>query len=104
MSFKIGIVGAGGIGGIHAAILAKDPRVRLHSFLTSKRLAHKASEDRLFVNALEGKSPVPVTAEDGYNVVQLVEACYQSARDDARVSPSTLVSKQPADAFATQKH
>ena len=61
-------------------------------------------EDRLFVNALEGKSPVPVTAEDGYNVVQLVEACYQSARDGARVSPSTLVSKQPADAFATQKH
>ena len=32
MSFKIGIVGAGGIGGIHAAILAKDSRIQLHSF------------------------------------------------------------------------
>ena len=32
MPHKIGIVGTGGVGGIHAAILAKDPRVRLQSF------------------------------------------------------------------------
>lgn len=42
-------------------------------------------EDRLFVDALDGKSPAPVTAEDGYRVVELIEACYQSARDGARV-------------------
>jgi predicted dehydrogenase len=32
MSFKIGIVGAGGIGGIDAAIFVKDPGVQRHSF------------------------------------------------------------------------
>jgi len=42
-------------------------------------------EDRLFVDALDGKSPAPVTVEDGYRVVELIEACYQSARDGARV-------------------
>jgi myo-inositol 2-dehydrogenase / D-chiro-inositol 1-dehydrogenase len=50
-------------------------------------------EDRLFVDALEGKSPVPVSAEDGYQVVQLIEACYQSARDGARVYVDAPVSK-----------
>lgn len=36
-------------------------------------------EDRLFVDAIvEGKAP-PVTAEDGYRAVELVEACYRSA-------------------------
>ena len=29
-------------------------------------------EDRLFVDALEGKSTAPVTADDGYNVVELI--------------------------------
>jgi hypothetical protein len=53
MSFKIGIVGAGGIGGIDAAILAKDPGVQLHSFLTSKLLSHKASRA-----GLADRSPV----------------------------------------------
>jgi myo-inositol 2-dehydrogenase / D-chiro-inositol 1-dehydrogenase len=61
-------------------------------------------EDRLFVDALEGKSPAPVTAEDGYKVVRLIEACYQSAREGRRVSPGRLVSKQPAIVFASQKH
>ncbi len=42
-------------------------------------------EDRLFVDALEGKLPPPVTADDGYNVVELIDACYRSARDGARV-------------------
>src|SRR5271170_7459356 len=32
MPHKIGIVGSGGIGNIHAAILGKDPRATLHSF------------------------------------------------------------------------
>lgn len=48
-------------------------------------------EDRLFVDALEGKSAAPVTAEDGYNVVELIEACYSSARKGARVHLGTLV-------------
>jgi myo-inositol 2-dehydrogenase / D-chiro-inositol 1-dehydrogenase len=39
-------------------------------------------EDTLFVDAiLEGKSP-PVTAEDGYKAIELVEACYRSAQHD----------------------
>ena len=42
-------------------------------------------EDRLFVDALDGKCRVPVSAEDGYQVVELIEACYQSAREGARV-------------------
>ena len=47
-------------------------------------------EDCLFVDALEGKSPPPVTADDGYNVVELIEACYQSAREGARVHLGAL--------------
>jgi len=31
MAHKIGIIGAGGVAGIHAAILSKDPRVKLQS-------------------------------------------------------------------------
>lgn len=50
-------------------------------------------EDRLFVDALEGKSRVPVTAEEGYQVVQLIEACYQSAKDGSRVPVNALVGK-----------
>jgi len=42
-------------------------------------------EDSLFVDALEGKSPPPVTANDGYNVVELIDACYRSAREGARI-------------------
>ena len=42
-------------------------------------------EDKLFVDALDGKSPAPVTAEDGYKVVELIEACYRSAREDKRI-------------------
>jgi len=50
-------------------------------------------EDRLFVDALEGKSPAPVTADDGYNVVELIESCYQSAKEDARINCGVLVRK-----------
>jgi myo-inositol 2-dehydrogenase/D-chiro-inositol 1-dehydrogenase len=48
-------------------------------------------EDRLFVDALEGKSPAPVTADDGYNVVELIETCYRSAREGKRVHLAALV-------------
>jgi myo-inositol 2-dehydrogenase / D-chiro-inositol 1-dehydrogenase len=51
-------------------------------------------EDRLFIDALDGKSPAPVTAEDGYNVVELIEACYQSAREGAQVRLGALVKKR----------
>lgn len=50
-------------------------------------------EDRLFVDALDGKSPAPVTAEDGFRVVELIEACYQSARNGARVQLGDPVRK-----------
>jgi myo-inositol 2-dehydrogenase/D-chiro-inositol 1-dehydrogenase len=36
-------------------------------------------EDRCFVDAILAGTP-PVTAEDGYKAVELVEACYQSAQ------------------------
>lgn len=42
-------------------------------------------EDRLFVDALEGKIPPAVTAEDGFRSVELIEACYKSARSGDRV-------------------
>lgn len=50
-------------------------------------------EDRLFVDALDGKSSVPVSAEDGFQVVELIEACYQSARDGSRVHLDAPVRK-----------
>jgi myo-inositol 2-dehydrogenase/D-chiro-inositol 1-dehydrogenase len=50
-------------------------------------------EDRLFVDALDGKSAAPVTAEDGHNVVELIEACYLSAREGSRVHLDALVRK-----------
>ena len=50
-------------------------------------------EDRLFVDALEGKSPAPVTADDGYNVVELIETCYRSAREGKRVHLGAVVGK-----------
>jgi myo-inositol 2-dehydrogenase / D-chiro-inositol 1-dehydrogenase len=39
-------------------------------------------EDRRFVDAIVGGTPPPVTAEDGYKAIELVEACYRSARHD----------------------
>ncbi|MFZ3378167.1 MAG: Gfo/Idh/MocA family oxidoreductase [Candidatus Acidiferrales bacterium] len=50
-------------------------------------------EDALFVDALEGKSRAPVTADDGYNVVELIEACYRSAREGARVHLSAVAKR-----------
>ena len=50
-------------------------------------------EDQFFVDALDGKSPAPVTADDGFNVVALIDACYRSAREGMRVDLSPVVSK-----------
>jgi myo-inositol 2-dehydrogenase / D-chiro-inositol 1-dehydrogenase len=50
-------------------------------------------EDRLFIDALEGKSRVPVSAEDGFRVVQLIDACYRSAKTGTRVDLATPVNK-----------
>jgi myo-inositol 2-dehydrogenase/D-chiro-inositol 1-dehydrogenase len=37
-------------------------------------------EDRLFLDAItEGRDKTPVTVEDGYKVIELIEACYRSA-------------------------
>lgn len=43
-------------------------------------------EDRLFIGAVLGENAPPVNAEDGYRTVQLVEACYESARSSRPVS------------------
>ena len=38
------------------------------------------AEDRHFVDAILAGTTPPVTAEDGYKAVELVEACYLSAQ------------------------
>jgi myo-inositol 2-dehydrogenase/D-chiro-inositol 1-dehydrogenase len=43
-------------------------------------------EDRFFVDAILGKQTPPVTVEDGYKVIELIEACYRSAKDGKTVS------------------
>ena len=50
-------------------------------------------EDQLFVDALDGKSSAAVTADDGFNVVSLIEACYRSAREGMRVDLRPVLSK-----------
>ena len=47
MSFKIGIVGAGGISGTTQPFSPRIPVFNYKAFLTSKRLAHKASRASL---------------------------------------------------------
>jgi myo-inositol 2-dehydrogenase/D-chiro-inositol 1-dehydrogenase len=44
-----------------------------------------AEEDRLFVDAIQGKAAPPVTALDGFHAVELAWACYQSAREKRRI-------------------
>jgi myo-inositol 2-dehydrogenase / D-chiro-inositol 1-dehydrogenase len=39
-------------------------------------------EDTLFIDAILGGKTPPVTAEDGYKAIELVEACYRSAQQD----------------------
>jgi myo-inositol 2-dehydrogenase/D-chiro-inositol 1-dehydrogenase len=51
------------------------------------------AEDRLFIDAVEGARPPAVTAEDGYRATELVEACYQAAREQRTV---TLPLPEPA--------
>ncbi|MGB9430842.1 MAG: Gfo/Idh/MocA family oxidoreductase, partial [Candidatus Acidiferrum sp.] len=42
MSHKIGLVGAGGVAGVHAAILTKDSRVKVHSFFDVEAVRSQA--------------------------------------------------------------
>jgi myo-inositol 2-dehydrogenase/D-chiro-inositol 1-dehydrogenase len=43
-------------------------------------------EDRLFVDAIIGKKTPPITAEDGYRAIELIEACYRAAETHRPVS------------------
>jgi myo-inositol 2-dehydrogenase/D-chiro-inositol 1-dehydrogenase len=43
-------------------------------------------EDKLFVDAILGKKDPPVTVEDGYRTIELIEACYRSASTNKTVS------------------
>jgi myo-inositol 2-dehydrogenase/D-chiro-inositol 1-dehydrogenase len=45
-----------------------------------------ADGDRLFVDAILGKTAPPVTALDGYRSVELASACYQSAKEKRRIA------------------
>ncbi|MGH7363416.1 MAG: Gfo/Idh/MocA family protein [Candidatus Methylomirabilales bacterium] len=45
-----------------------------------------AEEDRLFVEAVLTRGSPPVTAEDGYRAVELVDTCYRSLMQGERVT------------------
>jgi len=45
-----------------------------------------AQEDRAFIDAVVHGAPVPVTAEDGYKAVELVDAVYRAVESGARVT------------------
>ena len=45
-----------------------------------------AEEDRLFVEAVLTRGSLPVTTEDGYRAVELVEACYRSLLQGERIT------------------
>ncbi|MGA8904618.1 MAG: Gfo/Idh/MocA family oxidoreductase [Candidatus Bathyarchaeia archaeon] len=42
-------------------------------------------EDRLFLDAITEKGKTPITVEDGYKVIELIEACYRSAQSGKTV-------------------
>jgi myo-inositol 2-dehydrogenase/D-chiro-inositol 1-dehydrogenase len=42
-------------------------------------------EDRAFIDAIVNGTPAPVTADDGYKSVELVDACYRSVATGERV-------------------
>jgi len=42
-------------------------------------------EDRLFIDAIVNGTPPVVTAEDGYRAIELIEACYRSAKSGTKV-------------------
>jgi len=43
-------------------------------------------EDRLFIDAILDKKPPPVTVEDGFKIIELIEGCYRSASSNKPVS------------------
>lgn len=43
-------------------------------------------EDRLFIDAIIGKKTPPVTVEDGYKAIELIEACYRATKSGKPVS------------------
>lgn len=42
-------------------------------------------EDKLFLDAITEKRKTPITVEDGYKVIELIEACYRSAHSGKAV-------------------
>ncbi len=61
--------------GLGQAIVVKD-----HFHLPFQEKWGYVEEDRLFIGAALGENPPAVSADEGYRAVQLVEACYESAR------------------------
>jgi myo-inositol 2-dehydrogenase/D-chiro-inositol 1-dehydrogenase len=43
-------------------------------------------EDKLFIDAIVGKQKPPVTVEDGYKAVEIIEACYRSVESRKPIS------------------
>jgi myo-inositol 2-dehydrogenase/D-chiro-inositol 1-dehydrogenase len=43
-------------------------------------------EDKLFIDAIVGKQKPPVTVEDGYKAVEIIEACYRSVESRKTIS------------------
>jgi myo-inositol 2-dehydrogenase/D-chiro-inositol 1-dehydrogenase len=42
-------------------------------------------EDRLFIDSILNGTPPPVTAEDGYKSIELVESVYQAIKTGERI-------------------
>lgn len=61
--------------GLEREVLAWD-----YTKLPTEKAWGYEEEDRLFIDSLLGKASTPVDAHEGYKAVELVEACYRSAR------------------------
>jgi len=43
-------------------------------------------EDKLFIDAITAKGEPPISVEDGYRAIELIEACYRSAKTERAVA------------------
>jgi myo-inositol 2-dehydrogenase/D-chiro-inositol 1-dehydrogenase len=59
-------------------------------FFLERYMRAYAAEWSAFVNAIDGKSPIPVTLDDGINALMLAEAATRSAKTGQAVKLSDL--------------
>ena len=65
-----------------------DPNFETHSFhmVEKEEKWGYVQEDKAFIDAILGGTPPPVTADDGFKSVELVESVYHAIRSGARVT------------------